>query len=184
MVPAVRLKLLYELSQKITAEHIPGDIVECGVYNGGSAAIMTSPQTLSAEPRTTWLFDSFEGLPAPTSKDGVYEQQHYYKGWCAGSVQKVEEIFRKLNLDLGKVRIIKGWFDQTFPREASNIENIALLHIDADWYESVKICLDTFYPKVVRGGYIEFDDYGTWEGCKKAVDEYFAREHINVPLLT
>ena len=98
MVPTNRLKVLYELSKKINTDHVPGDIVECGVYNGGSAAIMMIPQIRFKNLRDIWLFDSFEGLPPPTENDGTYEKEHYYQGWCKGSIEKVKEIFQHLRL--------------------------------------------------------------------------------------
>lgn len=184
MIPSSRLRVIYELSKKINADRIPGDIIECGVYNGGSAAMMMYPQSFSSETRDIWLFDSFEGLPPPTENDGSYEHENYYKGWCKGSVEKVEEIFHRLKLPREHLHIVKGWFQDTFLYEAPKIGQIALLHIDADWYESVKICLETFYPKVSSGGYIEFDDYGKFPGCKKAVHEYFARHNIQADIKT
>ena len=182
MVKPQRLRVLYELSQEIDRNNVPGDIVECGVYNGGTAAMMAYPGRAHKKSRDLWLFDSFEGLPPPTENDGAYEQKNYYEGWCKGEIKKVEEIFRRLALPMERVHIVKGWFQDTFPM--ARIEPIALLHIDADWYESVKLCLEKFYPHVAAGGYVELDDYGTWEGCRKAVDEYFAAHHIRVELKT
>ena len=185
MVPPPRLRLLYELSKRINKEKVIGDIVECGVYNGGSAAMMSSAQSFDRKSvRHLWLFDSFEGLPSPTENDGLYERTHYYKGWCGGSVEKVHEIFRILDLSREYLHIIKGLFQETFTQENTKIVNIALLHIDADWYESVKICLETFYPKVSHGGYVVFDDYNTFSGCKKAVHEYFDKHNLKVKLET
>jgi O-methyltransferase len=184
MVPSNRLKVLYDLSKKINREYIKGDIVECGVYNGGSAAIMMVPQSHSPENRSIWLFDSFEGLPPPTESDGSYERENYYEGWCKGSTEKVKEIFKRLKLPKKRLNLIEGWFQDTFPREVSKIKQIALLHIDADWYESVKICLQTFYPIVTKGGYIEFDDYGKFSGCKKAIHEYLTKHNIHAKLVT
>jgi O-methyltransferase len=182
MVPTVRLRVLYELSKKINEKDIPGDIIECGVYNGGSAAIMMHPQFLSGKNRNIWLFDSFEGLPPPTENDGSYEKENYFKGWCKGSIEKVEEIFGKLGLPSKHLHIIKGWFQNTFSVENFKIEKIALLHIDSDWYESVKICIENFYPKVSKGGYICFDDYKKFLGCKRAVQEYLQSNNIKVEL--
>ena len=169
--------------KKINSRRVEGDIVECGVYNGGSAAMMAAPQ-VSNKVRHIWLFDSFEGLPLPTEDDGVYERENYHNGWCEGSIEKVKEIFQSIDFPNQRLHITKGWFENTLPRETQKIRQIALLHIDADWYESVKICLETFYPKVSKGGYIVIDDYGKWEGCKKAVDEYLSGNNIRADFKT
>jgi len=184
MVPTHRLKVLYKLSKKINKENIKGDIIECGVYNGGSAAMMMIPQLGLKETRDIWLFDSFEGLPPPTKNDGTFEQENYYEGWCKGTIQRVEEIFKHFRIPEKRTHIVAGWFENTFPLQLSNINQIALLHIDADWYESVKICLETFYPKVSSGGYIEFDDYGKFSGCKKAIQEYVSSNNIKTEFIT
>lgn len=184
MVPAARLRLLYDLSKKIITEDVPGSIVECGTYNGGSAALMAYAQLRLSGERDLWLFDSFEGLPPPTENDGSYERENYYKGWCGGTAEKVEEILKTIKFPRERLHIVKGWFENTFPREASKVKPIALLHVDADWYESVKICIETFYPMVSSGGYIVFDDYGTFSGCKKALHEYLDTHHIEVELQT
>ena len=63
-----------------------------------------------------------------------------------------------------------GLFQETL--RATHIPRIALLNIDADWYESVKLCLETFYDAVAPGGIVSIDDYGLWPGCRQAVDEF------------
>ena len=75
---------------------------------------------------------------------------------------------------------VKGWFQETLPK--SSIGKIALLHVDADLYESVKLVLGRFYHDVQLGGYVVIDDYGSWEGCRKAVDEFLASINPAVPL--
>jgi O-methyltransferase len=72
---------------------------------------------------------------------------------------------------------MKGWFHKTFPM--ANISKIALLHIDADWYESVRLSLETFYNAVVPSGFVVIDDYGHWSGCKKAVDKFFVERDLS-----
>ena len=175
MVSVKRLINLYELVQRVNAIHLPGDIVECGVWNGGSAAIMSAAcRDNKNHLRTVWLFDSFAGLPPPGSKDGEHARDAYFEGWCHGSVEEVTKIFNQLHLSLDPVRIITGWFNSTLKTES--IKTIALLHIDADWYESVKVVLEELYDKVVDGGFIVLDDYWTWQGCRQAIREYL-REH-------
>ena len=174
-----RLVALYKLSEEINQRSVPGDIVECGVYNGGSAAIMASLCQKSPVNRNVWLFDSFEGLPKPTDKDG--NEALAYEGWCHGDLSKVKEVLRKLRIPESRVHIVKGWFQDTFPNV--EIPEIAILHIDADWYESVKLCLEKFYDRVLPGGYIVLDDYGDWEGCRIATDEFLQKRALDVRLV-
>ena len=76
--------------------------------------------------------------------------------------------------NLAHFLMIAGWFDETL--ETADLQTIALLHIDADWYASVKIVLEAFYDKVVEGGFVVLDDYWRWPGCREAVTDYL-REH-------
>lgn len=181
MLDILGLKVLFRLARKVDKLQIQGDIVECGVYNGGSAAVMAYAVKTSSIKRNVWLFDSFEGLPVPTKHDGKEAFKQYYKGFCTGTVQDVKEIFSKLNMLDKRLHIIKGWFKNTFPK--TKIEKIALLHIDADWYESVAICLEKFYDSVEEGGFIVLDDYNCWEGCKKATDEFIEKHKLKVKLI-
>jgi len=173
-----RLVALHQLSEEVNRRHLQGDFVECGVYNGGSAAIMASFCEKSPVKRDIWLFDSFEGLPKPTDKDG--DEAPGYEGWCHGDLTKVKRVFQKLQITDSHVHIVKGWFQDSFP--TVQIPQIAILHIDADWYESVKLCLEKFYDCVQPGGYIVLDDYGDWLGCKVATDEFLSKRGLNVKL--
>jgi O-methyltransferase len=171
---------LYDLVHKVNRENLPGDIVECGVWNGGSAAVMAIACRESQPPlpnRKIWLFDSFQGLPPPGENDDQLERDSYFEGWNKGSVTKVRRIFSKLKLPLDSVYIIPGWFNETL--KTASVSSIALLNIDADWYDSVKLVLETFYDKVVPGGYIALDDYGWWLGCDRAVADFFTERQIN-----
>lgn len=174
-----RLVTLYRLSEEVNRRSIPGDIVECGVYNGGSAVVMASIGEKSPLNRKVWLFDSFEGLPKPSDKDG--NEAPEYEGWCHGDLAKVREIFEKMHIPESRVHIVKGWFQDTFQKV--QIPDIAILHIDADWYESVKLCLEKFYDCVRPGGYVVLDDYGSWEGCKIATNEFLKKRALDVKLV-
>ena len=167
-----RLKTLCRLCNEIDALNIPGDIVECGVWNGGSAAVMAYSTRHSRLGRAIWLFDPFEGMPAPTFVDGDRAASMFHRDWIVGHVPRVQEVFRKLRISDRRVRIVKGWFEETFP--SVDIPRIALLHIDADWYQSVKICLERSYDAVQPGGIVVLDDYSYWEGCRKATHEFIA----------
>ncbi|MDJ0579615.1 TylF/MycF/NovP-related O-methyltransferase [Crocosphaera sp.] len=179
LVGPERMESLYNLSQRIDLENIPGDVIECGVCNGGTAAILAHFATNSYKyERKAWFFDSFQGMPETTEEDE--EEAKEYVGEVVGDISKVLTVLNLLNADMTKVEILKGWFDETFP--TVNIPKIALLNIDADWYVPVKFCLETFYDAVVPGGFISFDDYGHWPGCKKAVDEFFQERQLSYKL--
>lgn len=183
MVKNNNLINLYNLVQEVNKQDLHGDIVECGVWNGGSAAVMgvASVGGPCPRPRTIWLFDSFQGLPRPSEKDGEVERRFYFNELNKGSIERVKQILGRLDLRLENIKIIPGWFEQTL--SSAPINKIALLHIDADWYNSVKIVLDKFYDRVVPGGFIVLDDYGYWVGCNRALQDFFLVRGIkNVPI--
>jgi hypothetical protein len=179
MCSVARLRGLHEGVKWVIEKHLDGEIVECGCARGGSAALMALTLRQLGERRNLWLFDTFEGLPAPTSDDPDYEIADLYTGSCLGQLDEVRKLFRDQGV-ADEVRLVKGLFQNTIPQ--SPIERIALLHIDGDWYESVKVCLEELYDKVVPGGIIQFDDYGYWKGARKAVDEFFAKRGIKVEM--
>ena len=121
------------------------------------------------------------GLPAPGERDGDIEKANYFSGWNKGSVKLVKEVCGKIGYPNEKLKIIPGWFNDTLTREP--IKEIVILHIDADWYESVKTVLQTFYHRVVPGGFVVLDDYGLWPGCRNAVLDYFSENHISEMIL-
>src|ERR1700730_8508734 len=174
MVGPERIQNLSRLAQRIDDERIPGDVIECGVYKGGTAAILARLATHSHLPRTLWLFDSFEGMPPATTADGP--EAPSWVGSLTSSPRRVARLLRRTGADLSRVRIIPGVFQDSF--SAVHISQIALLNIDADWYESVKLCLEKFYDAVVPRGFVSIDDYGGWPGCRRAVDEFFQQRAL------
>lgn len=173
-----RINAVHDLAQRIESEGIPGDVVECGAGSGGASAIYAYHLRRAKANRTLWLFDSFQGMPPTTQEDGREAGQ--WVGQVAGSERQVREVLAKVNANMSRVRIVPGWFQDTLP--AARIHQISLLSIDADWYASVKTCLENFYEAVAPGGYIYIDDYGYWPGCRKAVHEYLDRRGIRVDL--
>ena len=103
------------------------------------------------------------------------------QGLNLGDVTRVKEIFRRFSIPGARGMIVKGWFHETFPRV--EIPRVALLHIDADWYQSVKLCLEKFFDCVQPGGFIVLDDYGWFEGCRKATDEFLESRNLRVNLV-
>lgn len=153
------------LAQYVNMSGIQGDFVECGVYKGGTAALLSR---FLGGSKKLWLYDSFEGMPDTNVKDG--ETAKAYIGEGAVELEDVMNMMRRLGKNLDQVLIKKGWFNHTFIE--SGPTSIALLHCDADWYESVLSVLNRFYDAVSDGGVIILDDFGYWEGCREAFYEF------------
>jgi O-methyltransferase len=172
----VRQENLLRLAERLESNNIPGAVVECGVLDGGTAALMAYATNKSG--REVHLFDSWEGLPGVSEKDG---DAAMWVGECVGSQRRVVSVFHALGVDPTRVTFHKGWFKDTFPK--ASINQIALLHIDADFHDSVRLALETWEPRVSPGGYIQFDDYSAFIGCKRAVDEYLTKhEHLRLEI--
>jgi predicted O-methyltransferase YrrM len=174
-----RLRGLYSAVQYVVAQNIPGDLVECGTARGGSAALMGLTLKRLDANRRLWVFDTFEGLPPPTEADPDYETAKLYTGRYRVNTNEVQTLFEQLGI-LSQCRLIKGLFQETLP--TCGLEKISVLHLDGDWYESLKVCLNQLYDRVSPGGVIHIDDYGHWKGARKAVDEFLRQRSINVHL--
>jgi len=183
LVDYSRLRKLYQLAGDTLSKFQNGCVVECGVWQGGSAAIF-GVQARRFKPDTDfWLFDSFEGLPEPLEIDRTWSGRMPQKGELTGSRTMVEQLlFSTLLLDQDRYRIIEGWFSDTFPSTVPRIGPIAILNIDCDFYEPVKLCLEELYPKVLPGGLVLLDDYHYFKGCRKATDEFMRDHKIASPL--
>jgi hypothetical protein len=154
---------------------IAGAIVECGVWRGGCAAAMGAESERRGVSRALWLFDSFEGLPQPSDEDGARAREWMTdrERRCIAEVQEVERLlFEEFRIARERVHIRAGWFADTIPAAAAEIGPIAVLRLDGDWYDSTKTCFQHLYPLVSDGGIVIIDDYGYWEGCRQATDEF------------
>lgn len=157
---------------------VPGDVVECGVWRGGMIAGMA--QVLGTA-RRYWLFDSFEGLPPAQPIDGeaaIAYQKDTDSAWYFDNCA-TEESFATRAMSLSganRVEVVKGWFKDTVT--CAPVREIALLRLDGDWYESTMTCLEALYPKLVDRGVLIVDDYYTWDGCSRAVHDYFSRHSV------
>ena len=186
----LRLWSLLQATQHIARTGVEGDIVECGVWKGGSlvlCGLMAKQLKLSCR---IWGFDTFAGMSMPTADDvplggstAAYEkwQDRQKAGgitdWAYAPFEEVEQNFRN-EVGTNNLTLVKGKVEDTL-REPQNIPaKISILHLDTDWYESTKIELDILYPRLQRGGVLIIDDYGHWAGAKKAVDEYFAAQPV------
>lgn len=183
------LENAFAVTALVEQKKIKGALVECGVAEGGTAAMMAvTNRELGTYGRHKWFFDSYEGLPEPTAED--YEggsAGHFIrplqKGACLGTIEQVSELmFDKLHFPLNEVHLIKGWFQDTVPIHREEIGPIAVLRLDGDWYESTKIPLENFFDQISAGGFVIIDDYATCFGSHKAVDEFRAARNITTPL--
>ena len=129
--------------------------------------------------RELWIFDTFEGLPAPTPDDPDYVVALSREGECRGEYQDVVNLLSELGV-LENAHLVKGLFQETLP--AMDLPQISVLHLDGDWYESTKVCLEYLYDRVSPGGIIQIDDYGHWAGARKALHEFFEERNIRPSL--
>lgn len=169
-----RLEGLYRAVQTATAEGVPGDLVECGCFRGGSAAMLG---LADESERHLWLFDTFEGMPEPGPEDPPAASRQV--GQYRGSVEDVLGFLSACGLAT-RSTLVKGDMRDTLP--CPGLSQIAVLHLDCDWYESVKQGLACLYDLVVPGGFVQVDDYGHWAGARKATDEFFAAREIDPAL--
>ena len=184
MTSPERLWSLLQAVKYLEAEEIPGDFVECGVWRGGSAmAMLKQLQTLDSRSREVWLYDTFSGMTAPTEFDvehssgrnaeELLEESPRAEGnniWCIAGLGDVEANIASTGYPLDKIHFVQGDVAQTFTEHLP--EEIALLRLDTDWYQSTRLSLEYLYPKLVTGGICILDDYGHWQGARKAVDEF------------
>lgn len=170
-----KLKTLRQLARSLNLRSVEGDFVECGAFKGGSAAVIATELTPS---RHLYLYDSFMGMPPVRDVDGEEAKKHVAK--VVGSEEAVVDVLARVGAAETSYTIRKGWFEQSFKEPLP--AKVALLHCDADWYDSVSLVLETFYPLVPEGGCVVLDDFGWWEGCREAFYDFCFR-HGEKPLL-
>jgi hypothetical protein len=175
--PRDRVAALHSAVEYIDRVHIPGAIVETGVWRGGSmmVAALTLLDLGSIE-RDLYLFDTFAGMPEPTDVDRsggtpALPTWREHPDWMMASEADVRRAMLSTGYPEGRVHLVRGMVEETIPLEAP--EQIALLRIDTDWYSPVRHSLEHLYPRLQSGGILILDDYGAWEGARKAVDEFF-----------
>ena len=131
--------------------------------------------------RAVWLFDSFEGLPEPSTEDVLGATKHASKirqGYLTCSEDDPRKIIQELDLR-SNVSVIKGWFQDTVLMYKKQIRQIAILRLDADTYLSTKYCLEQLYDLVNPNGFVIIDDYKNWVGCRRALYEFFCEMDVN-----
>ncbi len=177
----------------IVKNKINGSIVECGVWKGGSImASLYKLKDLGLENRDIYLYDTFEGMSEPLDIDTSIRGESATKAFktkdavwdkieCSSSLDEVISNVATVGYSKEKLKFVKGKVEDTIDK-LNAPEEIAILRLDTDWYESTKHELEMLFPKLVKGGVLIIDDYGHWQGCKKAVDEYFLENNIQMLL--
>ncbi len=179
MVSPERMANVQELCERALDESIEGDFVECGVWRGGCSIMMAAVSSHFCGDNTTWLCDSFEGLPRPTAPQDA-DLNLWMFPELAVDEATVRGNFERFGVPLDRVRFLRGWFSDTLP--GAPIDKIAVLRCDADMYQSTRDILDNLYSKVSPGGYVIIDDYNDIAACRAAVDEFRAENNDVAPL--
>lgn len=182
MVGLARLDNIQRCLAQIFADKVPGDIIEAGVWRGGSSIFMQAVLRINGETeRNVWLADSFQGLPAPDEAKYPADKGmplHLFQE-LAVPLEAVRANFDRYGLMGENVRFLKGWFSETLPK--APIEKLALIRADGDMYESTTDILTNLYPKLSPGGFIIIDDYQI-PACRQAVADYRGKHGITEPI--
>jgi len=190
MTSIERMYALYQATRHVVARDIPGDLVECGVWRGGSVMLMaTALLAAGRTDRTIWLYDTFDGVTPPTDRDvearsgrpaaellaarRTTRDDNY---WGVASRAEVERNLLATGYPMDRFRFVAGDVATTLGATAPATvpETVALLRLDTDWYGSTRHELEQLYPRLARGGVLILDDYGYWRGARAAADEYLA----------
>jgi O-methyltransferase len=167
----------------LVKHRIEGDIVECGVWRGGSMmAVALALMARGDTSRHLYLYDTFEGMSEPTEHDkalsGELAQAQLERTdrahplWAVAGLDDVKANLASTGYPAERIHYVQGKVEATIP--ATLPERIALLRLDTDWYESTRHELQHLYPLLAKHGVLIIDDYGHWQGARQAVDEYFA----------
>jgi len=187
MTSLERMAALVNAVYYVVQNRIPGDIAECGVWRGGSMMVVAKALLANGDrSRSLYLYDTFEGMSAPTSADlsaeGTAAQTLLDQApreaaiWCCATLDEVRANLLSTGYPAEKIQLIKGKVEDTIPKTLPSA--LSLLRLDTDWYESTKHELLHLYPLLHRQGILIIDDYGDWQGARKAVDEYFLNSKV------
>ena len=195
----IRMSNLLQLIYFVIKNEIDGDIVECGVWKGGNLILAQKCLDILKAEKKIYGFDTFEGMNKPLdidvqivqlkSKNAMKSQFEYRRAsvWMENVTKTKNDgrnIWAYCDLDTVKknisskvpnnnIKLIKGKVEETLLVNQNLPQKISILRLDTDFYESTKIELEILYPRLVNEGFLIIDDYGHWQGAKKAVDEYF-----------
>jgi len=191
MTGLFRMYALYHATKYVIENDIEGDIVECGVWKGGST--MLSADMLVEKKlfdRKLYLYDTYEGMSKPTDKDLYHgfqqkalkdwesRQTDTHNTWCYSPIEEVKTNLLSTGYPEEKIEFVKGKVEDTIPGTIP--KKISILHLDTDWYESTYHELIHLFPLISKNGVLIIDDYGFWQGSREAVDQYFEEKNIKM----
>ncbi|MCH2181946.1 MAG: TylF/MycF family methyltransferase [Mariniblastus sp.] len=177
----------------ILQNQIAGSFVECGVWRGGSmAAVARTLLNRGVNDRSLWLYDTFDGMSEPTDKDVDFlgktashllqaeDPQDAKSVWCRSSIGQVRSVMEQTSYPHQQINLVEGKVEETLLQHRP--AQIALLRLDTDWYESTRLELEMLFPLISPGGVLIIDDFGHWQGCRRAVEEYFRKHQVSMML--
>jgi len=177
MTGLTRLDDLQRCVESVVRDGVEGDLVEAGAWRGGSSILMRATLDSLGEERTVWVADSFQGFPEGAERDAMVELSTFE--FLAVPADEVRANFARFGLDRG-VRIVEGFFEETLPGLAG--ETWAIARLDGDTYDATRAALDSLYDGLSVGGYLIVDDYGGFDECRDAVDEFRRERGIQEPI--
>lgn len=185
LVPIERMYSLYKATEYVVKNDIPGDIIEFGVWRGGSSMLVAlTLLKMNHTARKIYLYDTYEGMTEPTERDfnvfGVPAKKSMpdFKDERAAPLEAVKKNMFSTGYPQDKIIFVKGRVEDTIPKILP--ERIALVRLDTDLYESEYHELCNAFPRLSPQGVIILDNYGFWKGTKEAADKYFAENKIKI----
>ena len=173
MIGIKRLDNLRLLIKSVISAGVPGDLIEAGVWRGGAVIFMRAAlETYGDRERMVWAADSFRGLP----DSGGFDDARLHSGEMSVSLNEVKANFEWYGWLDDRIHFLPGWFKDTLP--SAPMENLALIRLDGDLYESTYECLKYLYPRLSKGGYIVIDDYNCYPGAKQATEDFRNEQSI------
>ena len=187
MTSPPRVWALVNAIQYISQNRIEGDICECGVWRGGSCMAAAMKLKSLGDFRRLWLYDTFAGMSEPSAHDkainnaassvyrdwSTHQQRDALNEWCFAPLDDVRANMNSTGYPMDQVNFVVGNVEQSLNVRSNIPDAIALLRLDTDWYKSTRVELETLYEKLSPGGILIIDDYGYWDGTRRAVDEFF-----------
>lgn len=190
MTSPENLYYVHNAIKYIVKNNIHGSMVECGVWKGGNVMMIAlTLMKLGIKDRKIYLFDTFEGMSEPTDEDIDFtkndakviwkkSQKEDHNEFCYSPIEEVKQNVYSTGYPKENLIFVKGKVEDTIPGTLPDA--ISMLRLDTDWYESTYHELTHLFPLLAERGFLIIDDYGHWEGARKAVDQYFQENKVGI----